>query len=1086
MKRVTVVWVSLLCICSAEAALFVDRFDRLDTGFQSDGSLIGANWVNSRSSGFWGITNSQVVADVSEGNTVLYNTSLTTASGNGISFRCSLNLSIRSENVWGGMAVNYKNSNNFYYFRCKGGANSYAFARMEEGAHVQMANLTLATGIFETNKFYTLTVTSSDPYQFTYEIKETVSGTVVVTGSVTDPDETFAGGYAGLLASTTGPDKHRWDNFSLTQDVESDCGFNLMVPSSMVPDLQSRILSSTFAGKWSDFLERADRLCDINSSEYADPDNVTEGYDLKVHIVPRRLIYWMQTLGLAYRLTEDVKYRDHGIDLLLNSAKVVTVDSVYMEEAQSKEGALGDMMRGLATGYDFFAADMTGLDREQVLLTAGEYLNDIIPKARDPLTSWIPYHNYLGVCAGAAGLVAMQLRDMDVASSEQALQEAIDALEVWLAEGVDDQGANYEGMVYFVYGLENVILFADVLKRNGGEDLFLNPSLRKVPDYLIQSVIPGTKTIDARNDSLYWNPGEILLKLASEYNSGPTRWLYQTRLPVSNYTTWSPGCSFFLQLLWTDATASVALADAGLPLDECFRERGLCTWRNGWEDNSDIMFSIEAGKYHLVTHNQADKGHFTLYGYGYRWACDPGYANNNDLGGRAQTEAHNCILIDSVGQARSGAGIGTTGRVVAYKSTPEYGYSFVDCSDAYRYYHRFDADTRLENPDGLTIEHMTLDHAYRQTLFVRAANEAPAYAVILDNIQKDESAHEYRWQMLSWPDLDVAVNGTTASVSPTNSSVSEAMSVFFDAESSVTTAAGTYVPDDGKTPTSFPLLKATCTAVNPYFATVLVPSDAGEVPTVTFSNSPTEKIISVAWSNRTDRIYWDKTAVSFPDFLADNFNRASSGMNSSGITVAPDWFSSRTTGQWGITNRQVVANMVEGNSVLYNDSFETSSGSGTGFTVNLDVTALTENSWAGVVFNYQDAGNFYFLRYKSDAANYVLARMNNGTIENLISSTLDSGVFSTDIGYTLTVSSEEAGHFSYRIKEPAGAVLVEGTVADGSASPLTGGYAGLLQSSLGPNRHSFNNFSIETGSTPSITLEQVSTASQTGLMFILL
>ena len=46
------------------------------------------------------------------------------------------------------------------------------------------------------------------------------------------------------------------------------------------------------------------------------------------------------------------------------------------------------------------------------------------------------------------------------------------------------------------------------------------------------------------------------------------------------------------------------------------------------------MFSIEAGPYYPVTHNQADKGHFTLYGLGERWAVDPGYANEHEPKGR--------------------------------------------------------------------------------------------------------------------------------------------------------------------------------------------------------------------------------------------------------------------------------------------------------------------------------------------------------------------------------------------------------------------------------------------------------------------
>ena len=74
------------------------------------------------------------------------------------------------------------------------------------------------------------------------------------------------------------------------------------------------------------------------------------------------------------------------------------------------------------------------------------------------------------------------------------------------------------------------------------------------------------------------------------------------------------------------------------------------------------MFSIEAGPYFPVTHNQADKGHFTLYGLGWRWAVDCGYANEHEREGRGQTLGHNCVLVDGQGQALSGAGWGTNGQ----------------------------------------------------------------------------------------------------------------------------------------------------------------------------------------------------------------------------------------------------------------------------------------------------------------------------------------------------------------------------------------------------------------------------------------
>ena len=143
------------------------------------------------------------------------------------------------------------------------------------------------------------------------------------------------------------------------------------------------------------------------------------------------------------------------------------------------------------------------------------------------------------------------------------------------------------------------------------------------------------------------------------------------------------------------------------------------------------MLSTEAGPYHPTTHNQADKGHFTLYGLGYRWATDPGYANEHEKEGRGQAQAHSCVLIDGAGQALSGAGYGTNGEILAFRGGPVSGYALVDAKEAYTENNRKIAGSGARR-------------ALRHTLFVYPHGGAPAYAVVLDDIEKDDAKHEFR------------------------------------------------------------------------------------------------------------------------------------------------------------------------------------------------------------------------------------------------------------------------------------------------------------------------------------------------------
>ncbi len=130
--------------------------------------------------------------------------------------------------------------------------------------------------------------------------------------------------------------------------------------------------------------------------------------------------------------------------------------------------------------------------------------------------------------------------------------------------------------------------------------------------------------------------------------------------------------------------------------------------------------------------DQADKGHITLYGKGGRWAIDSGYSNDRTPGGRAQTVAHNCVLINGRGQALSGAGAGTSGRIADYRSGEHVGYVFADQTEAYR-----------QNAEGK--QGVPLQRAHRHCFFVRPEEGLPAYVLIVDDIRVDDAEHEYDW-----------------------------------------------------------------------------------------------------------------------------------------------------------------------------------------------------------------------------------------------------------------------------------------------------------------------------------------------------
>ena len=559
----------------------------------------------------------------------------------------------------------------------------------------------------------------------------------------------------------------------------------------------------------------------------------------------------MQNLGLAYYLTGEPKYREHGKALFLSYVREFPAQRLVKSKYA---GTIGNMMRGFATGYDMFGDFLTDQQRAEVFQASKLLVEHFLATAEQYNTLWKPYHNYSGVCGGDAGALAITLQDMDRGLSRAYAARVVYIVKDWLWKGFDEQGAYFEGIDYATYGLENVFIFADALRRSGGENLFEHPTLKKLVNWYAMSVLPGERNTDARNDSSYDNPGAILLKLASEHKNGVALWLYAPE---------GGDKEFFLRLVWASAIKPLSPPEAGMPLAEHFKGRGLCTWRTGWEQN-DVMFSIESGQFYAITHNQADKGHFALYGFGYRWACDAGFGCNQAPGGRCQTVAHNCVLVDGKGQSISGAGLGNNGKVLVYDNNPAYGYALADNAEAYRQNVDLREEERIFHYGGKPVHNMDLNHAYRHTLFVRNTEQIPAYAIVFDDIAKDAAEHEYCWQMLSWPNLKIELaDPHMAVISPSDAKTPNTpkMFVFIDSASPLSVRQEDYrvTPDDHRKPAAYPRLRAYAKAANPYFAAVLIPTDGAiHAPKVTFDKAPGETAVRIEWPKRTDTIIWKR------------------------------------------------------------------------------------------------------------------------------------------------------------------------------------------------------------------------------------
>lgn len=526
----------------------------------------------------------------------------------------------------------------------------------------------------------------------------------------------------------------------------------LVFTKSDLPSLRRRVATPEFAPLWQRIRRRAQAYCDPSHADYADPVNLFEPrakgehmsqgrHDrLLVHQVGRMLAGRMEAIGLAYQITGDADLGRHGAAVLTAVCERFPVTNPTITSGFA--GGRGDIMMGLALGVDWLGECLTADQRRIVADTSAGYVEHFIREFNNPKVWFYEVHNYNGVNGGAAGCLALTLIDDFPQKGPAWIAESRSIVRRWLSGGFDADGAGLEGVSYAGYGLANTVVFGDALRRNGMESFFDHPLFAKLPEYYALSLLPGESVCDARNDSNYAGLRVSTLKLAEATGNGLYRWLWDR----------AAGEQTAFQILWHNDVEPAGPIEAGCPKAKHFRGRGLCIWRTGWEED-DVMFSVEAGPYYPTTHNQADKGHFTLYGLGHRWAVDTGYANEHEPRGRGQTLAHSCVLIDGQGQALSGAGWGTDGTVRAFEDTAEVGYALVDATEAYR-----------RNNRGRTGAGAR--HALRHTLFVYPSKDRPAYAVICDDIQKNDQAHDFTWQMMISRDHTATLGGQRAVVVP--------------------------------------------------------------------------------------------------------------------------------------------------------------------------------------------------------------------------------------------------------------------------------------------------------------------------------
>ncbi len=380
--------------------------------------------------------------------------------------------------------------------------------------------------------------------------------------------------------------------------------------------------------------------------------------------VSRNVLFRINTLALAYRLSGDRKYADKAVAEMRNAASFPDWNhqNHYLDTAE--------MTLAVALGYDWLYDLLTPEDR-QTLETA------IIEKGIEPSFAntgsiwWIrATNNWNQVCHAGMVAAAVAVFEKNPELAARTIARAINCLPGSLYASYYPRGAYPEGPVYWSYGSEFTVALLAILDSAFGTDFGLSeaPGFGETGDYVLAMRAPSGRAFSYADSNplvgvdfaQVWLPRRFnrpdwmsnwaqqeLLKLGARRNAdvskGGNRMLPLAMIFFEDYrkNDRQPPKHYF------------SGADAAVPV---------AMFRSDWTDDAGYL-GVKAGSPSWA-HAHMDAGSFVYDADGVRWAADLGqddyskflarkmslwsYAPNSDRWKifRFGPQSHNILVID--------------------------------------------------------------------------------------------------------------------------------------------------------------------------------------------------------------------------------------------------------------------------------------------------------------------------------------------------------------------------------------------------------------------------------------------------------
>ena len=445
-----------------------------------------------------------------------------------------------------------------------------------------------------------------------------------------------------------------------------------------------------------------------------------------------------------------------------------------------------------ALAYDYLYDSMSEEQRDVCRRALSAATKDLVcwgmgfPRGRG-VSNWYGYHGELGPM-----LLAIEGEEGFRLDQWERFRQAIrDWGEVHIYE---NGGSNEDGYTLNTSMREGQFTLLAMARR--GENYFERANIRNYWKWTVLSLVPGEDT----GETVGYSSSRV-----APYESAPVmaRWAAPGDKCINYYLRQYKGADYSLQNRWQYAPMStlfcmnwedtealpLRMAELDLPLTAVFPYQGLFITRSDWSDDTAYLNMLARQDAWYDRHENVDRGRFVFAALGRRWAVDRPWAqamNSSD---------HSLVHVDGKAQAEAkvGRGKAPNGRLIENRDVGDaaaaadggglVSYAVLDLKNAYDWLwahswtqpgEGWEPETRsfaelgwtwqrpgqppalhgCDDPSAPQYNFLgcnlwrtpsnPVEYCWRTGLLVR---EPHPYAIIVDDVKKDDQQRRYDWYM---------------------------------------------------------------------------------------------------------------------------------------------------------------------------------------------------------------------------------------------------------------------------------------------------------------------------------------------------